>query len=414
MFENMLYQSAADQLGSDLHQGSLPKALLFSGPEGAGKLSAALELSRGLSCEAEGGGKGAWNCGCPSCVRHRHLVHQDLTIAGPRNCTLEVAAARKTLLAAAAGAGPLPSSTVYLFIRSVRKLTARFNPVLWEGDDKVGKAAPLLVAINEELEELSPDAPPLEAAALEKRCDSLLAATVKLESGFLYDTLPVSHIRNAAAWARYTQKHGTKVLVVENADRLQEGARNAMLKTLEEPPEGALFILTTSRRSALIATVLSRVRPYHFVERSPAQQREVLERVFRVGPEVTAPTVASYFRTFLPLDSSPCRALGAAFLRDCLEGRSPDVRALVKEAHGFEPRLLLTIFFEGMITALAQLRRNTALAGSPPSPHLLGSLMEREGRLLMDIHTAHLNVTIYSQSPPAVLERLKEALRYGS
>ena len=50
----------------------------------------------------------------------------------------------------------------------------------------------------------------------------------------------------------------TKIGVVVDADRLQEAAQNAFLKTLEEPPEGSLLILTTGFPEQLLDTVLSR------------------------------------------------------------------------------------------------------------------------------------------------------------
>ena len=50
----------------------------------------------------------------------------------------------------------------------------------------------------------------------------------------------------------------TKVGIVADADRLQEAAQNAFLKTLEEPPEACLLILTTAFPEQLLDTVLSR------------------------------------------------------------------------------------------------------------------------------------------------------------
>lgn len=49
-----------------------------------------------------------------------------------------------------------------------------------------------------------------------------------------------------------------KVAMIQDADRLQPQAANAFLKTLEEPPEGTLIILTSSLPEALLETILSR------------------------------------------------------------------------------------------------------------------------------------------------------------
>lgn len=50
----------------------------------------------------------------------------------------------------------------------------------------------------------------------------------------------------------------TKIGIVADADRLQEAAQNAFLKTLEEPPEGCLLVLVTAFPDQLLDTVLSR------------------------------------------------------------------------------------------------------------------------------------------------------------
>lgn len=46
--------------------------------------------------------------------------------------------------------------------------------------------------------------------------------------------------------------------VIQNAELLSETAQNKLLKTLEEPAEGVLIFLTTSRREELLGTVRSR------------------------------------------------------------------------------------------------------------------------------------------------------------
>ena len=77
----------------------------------------------------------------------------------------------------------------------------------------------------------------------------------KLEDDFLYDSIPVNQVRNASAWARLSPSDKKKILIIENADRMQDAARNAFLKVLEEPPADVVFILTTTRRGAIMPTI---------------------------------------------------------------------------------------------------------------------------------------------------------------
>ena len=53
-----------------------------------------------------------------------------------------------------------------------------------------------------------------------------------------------------------------KVFVIRRADRMNDSAQNALLKSLEEPPRYAFFILTTAQPGALLQTIRSRCTIY--------------------------------------------------------------------------------------------------------------------------------------------------------
>lgn len=330
MFENLIAQPASDLLIEDLASRRLPPSILFSGPSASGKLTAALELARILSCSRNG----SWTCDCNSCLRHKELAHPDLLIAGPKDCALEIRAA------AAAFVSSRTQATRYLFIRSIRKLTLRFAPAINDRDDsKFAKAAPYLTDLEEFLEELSPSRPlPEDAGNLEKIVASAVSLAEKLESECLWDSTPVSQIRNAASWSRLSPSGRTKVLIVEQADRMQESARNAFLKILEEPPSNVVFILTTTRRGAIMPTILSRVRTYAFLERGSDAVSEVVTRVFRADPSGAA-NLTSFFYRYLPVGPEVISATAALFLDMTLKSAIdagkrplPGIRAALDEA----------------------------------------------------------------------------------
>lgn len=74
------------------------------------------------------------------------------------------------------------------------------------------------------------------------------------------DAISVDEIRNITrACSIIANEADTKVFVIKNADkRMGVEALNAFLKTLEEPPQAILFILTTEDAGTLPETVLSR------------------------------------------------------------------------------------------------------------------------------------------------------------
>jgi len=71
--------------------------------------------------------------------------------------------------------------------------------------------------------------------------------------------ISVSEIRDLEHTLHLAAPSGeTKVGVVADADRMNEQAENAFLKTLEEPPDGTLLLLLSTRPQRLLPTILSR------------------------------------------------------------------------------------------------------------------------------------------------------------
>ncbi len=328
MFDNLIGQDQVRRaLQADIEASALPPALLFSGPPASGKLTAALEAARVLSCEAPGAARGAWTCPCPACARHRVLAHTDLMLLGNRALPEEIGIAADMLLR---DPGP---GTRHFFIRAVRKLLRRFDRALWEQDaSKLSKAAPLLREIEEALpsdDAATPGAPP-ESAVLsvfpEDTVRGIVAACAKLEA-FVPDAPPVAMIRSMELWARTAPLGNRKTVVIENADRMLDSARNAMLKILEEPPETVRFILITSKRAAVMATILSRSRTYPFAQRGSEAVSEVLRRVFRTGER--ADSLAAFLEAKRPFAPAEAKRLAEA-LADAILSGSP-LSAVLKE-----------------------------------------------------------------------------------
>lgn len=74
-----------------------------------------------------------------------------------------------------------------------------------------------------------------------------------------------------------------KVFIVADADAMTNEAANTLLKTLEEPPEKTVIVLTTSRPSALPSTVLSRCQKIQFARLSRKTIVDVLTSDPRLG-----------------------------------------------------------------------------------------------------------------------------------
>ena len=100
----------------------------------------------------------------------------------------------------------------------------------------------------------------------------------------------VESMRSLVEQVRYQPQHGRyKVYIIDEAHMLTTQAFNAFLKTLEEPPPYAIFILATTEKHKILPTILSRCQIFDFrritvrdmvahLEKIAAQEGIVAER----------------------------------------------------------------------------------------------------------------------------------------
>ena len=137
-----------------------------------------------------------------------------------------------------------------------------------------------------------------------------------------------------------------RVFLVREAERMNDGAQNALLKTLEEPPGASRLILVTTSAARLLTTIRSRCQIVSF---SPLPLRFVAERL-RIEAGMDADTAHMFARL------SDGR-LGAALRWHQLELEATlnDVAACLSRLDGLDPEA----FGKGLIEAAESLARRT-------------------------------------------------------
>ncbi|HEV2037415.1 MAG TPA: DNA polymerase III subunit gamma/tau [Candidatus Eremiobacteraceae bacterium] len=108
----------------------------------------------------------------------------------------------------------------------------------------------------------------------------------------------------------------TKVYIVDEVHMLTAEAFNALLKTLEEPPENVVFVLATTEAHKVPPTIMSRVQRYEFRRMQP---KDILGRLTDVAKEEK-----------IAVDPAALQRL--AFLAD---GAMRDALVLLEQARGF-------------------------------------------------------------------------------
>ena len=90
----------------------------------------------------------------------------------------------------------------------------------------------------------------------------------------------VDDIRNLIDQVRIPPQTGQfKVYIIDEVHMLSQAAFNAFLKTLEEPPKHAIFILATTEKHKIIPTILSRCQIFDFKRITVKDAKEHLAEV---------------------------------------------------------------------------------------------------------------------------------------
>ena len=90
----------------------------------------------------------------------------------------------------------------------------------------------------------------------------------------------VDDIRNLIDQVRIPPQVGDyKVYIIDEVHMLSQAAFNAFLKTLEEPPLHAIFILATTEKYKIIPTILSRCQIYDFKRISVTDAKNYLKKI---------------------------------------------------------------------------------------------------------------------------------------
>jgi len=302
-----------DSLARVASSGSLGHAYLLAGPEGSGKLHAALAFAAAVNCRSAGGPP------CDSCNAIAALSHPELLLLADANKPRWV-------------------------VR--RELWGRLG---LDGPEAPRRYAEVVLGLFERgfLEE---PLPPVERPSVvdgfnivtdhlfgrgsvpSKECYTPAAVSETIRRDFdkggtseteflllreLYEyplsampyrgSIPLAYITARKDWksTRPVQSFlsvrsldgGRKIVVIDDAHKMTAQAQNCLLKTLEEPPSDSLLVLVTHDRQGLFPTIVSRCQVVNFERLTSPEMDRAAEMLLG--------------------ESGPGRSLAAALAENC-------------------------------------------------------------------------------------------------
>jgi DNA polymerase-3 subunit delta' len=221
-----LKKRLAKMVGED----RLGHAILFVEQEGMGALAFAIALSQYLNCSDR---SGTDSCGeCSSCRRHAHLSYPDLHFSFPISSSPKLSDNEKKR--------PICS----YFLQDWNALVQQ-NPYF-------------------DSHEL------FNAIGIENKAGAIPVAEAKEIAGTL-------------SLQPYESQY--KIQVIWEPEKMTIDAANKLLKLLEEPPAGTLFILITHQIEKMLSTVISRCQIIRLQPEDRSEMAAILEQKFGLGRE---------------------------------------------------------------------------------------------------------------------------------
>lgn len=125
----------------------------------------------------------------------------------------------------------------------------------------------------------------------------------EIEKGYHADTLElhdndeslkINPIREIRDKLYLTKTANYKVLILENIERITHPSANALLKTLEDPPPGVIFLITSANVKDVLPTVVSRARLINLARLADNEVEEVIRDRFPLAETETVESTVLY------------------------------------------------------------------------------------------------------------------------
>ena len=261
-FENLekIQPSVALTLNKNLSSGLLPRSILFSGPRGTGRLTGALDLAFHLTGERR------------DVLRTQNIIYFPHREMLPR------------VKAAVAIYKEQRTRKARLFlIETLREVNMQYNDALVSGLSQASlkmfetaQNVDLFLSDIEDRDEVTDR----DVKALDSLTKSIFSEKYLYCGKSSPTCVSIELLRSVKEWM--TSSYSEKVVIIEDLESATEGAKNSILKMLEEPDEHFTIILVSSQSQRIMETILSRVRKFTFPSLTGERISSLIKERFNV------------------------------------------------------------------------------------------------------------------------------------
>ncbi len=261
-FENLekIQPSVALTLNKNLSSGLLPRSILFSGPRGTGRLTGALDLAFHLTGERR------------DVLRTQNIIYFPHREMLPR------------VKAAVALYKEQRTRKARLFlIETLREVNMQYNDALVSGLSQASlkmfetaQNVDLFLSDIEDRDEVTDR----DVKALDSLTKSIFSEKYLYCGKSSPTCVSIELLRSVKEWM--TSSYSEKVVIIEDLESATEGAKNSILKMLEEPDEHFTIILVSSQSQRIMETILSRVRKFTYPSLTGERISSLIKERFNV------------------------------------------------------------------------------------------------------------------------------------
>lgn len=252
----------AKEIWDNYSSSLLPRSILFHGPRNSGRLTGALDLSFILTGEEEK----------RDILRSSDIIFLPHREMGSRiKAALELFKTQRT------------RASRFFLLESVRLVLMQYHPVF--SAVSTNTTLPyfsLAGEVNEALMDAEDD-----KDFSEKEINDLVKIIERcIDPKFLYQgkkapsSVSIDQVRACQDYFSTTGRE--RVVIFEDVEDSTDGAKNSLLKMLEEPKERSHMILISKNPQKLLETILSRVRKFQFPSLGEKKTADLIRKKFNV------------------------------------------------------------------------------------------------------------------------------------